>query len=417
MTRDWNGSLVMAEFAKNAVEGGLITTDFGKPVVGNSDKSPVGPYRNNPSVSGKDDTLSIDRNSKDYGIGKETGDDLVEKAHPEDAEIAESMGEGWLVENIVQQHRKDEEIATQMPSGSLHGKHAALVAALVALANDLEGAGRAEAAARVDRTIERLAGCRPFEESLRKEAFLGLPLGALTWAGLGAAAWNWFGTKLTSVRENLAEDIQDVIKASASAGGSDSLSGLAARLGALLAPYAAKFRRPMPVPGDKAGLARYDKDLDDFSSVFGEAAAIVEAMGAMPDPWYKFGLGAKSRLQEKFSDLRKTFDNTKAAVGRLSNVLQQAAAAKGRVPRTPVSEMQELLAEHGLEVPRTGVLDDATKDAIHKLEAKLDADFRRNPKLAEILKRRNWSIPGLLLKPEGTMADPQVARRLAALVG
>lgn len=161
MTREWNGSLVMGDFAKIAVEGGLITTDFGKPIVGNSDKSPVGPYRNNPSVSGKDDTLTVDSNSKDYGVTKETGKDLIEKAHPDDAVMAESMGDGGLVENVVQQQEKDIEVATQMPSGSLHGKHAELVRSLVKLANALEDAGREEAAARVDRTIERIAAAFP----------------------------------------------------------------------------------------------------------------------------------------------------------------------------------------------------------------------------------------------------------------
>lgn len=264
---------------------------------------------------------------------------------------------------------------------------------------------------------------------LRKEAFFGallMPLAKiLMWGGLGATAWNWFGSKLTSVREGLAKDIQDVIDVSASASDKTSMVGLATRLRVLLAPYAAKFRKPMPIPGDKSGLMEYNKDLGAFEAIFGEAAALVEAMLAVPDEWYKFGFGAKSRLREKFSDLRKTLDNTKTAVERLSGVAQKAVAKIGGETPTPaagkpessVARMQDLLAGQGLEVPRTGVLDDATKDAVRKLETKLDAALRQNPKFAEILGRRGWHVTGLLLSPEGKLADPQVAARLIALVG
>lgn len=424
MSREWNGSQVMGEFAKIAAESGLITTDLGKQIVGNPDKSPVGPFRNNPSVSGKTDTLSVDRNSKDYGITKETGEELVNKAHPEDPEIAESMGMGWLVENENEQQEADVEVATSMPSGALPGKHAALMSALVALANELEGEGKAEAAARVDRTIERLAAL-PFGNGLRKEAFFAALLAPLAkvlmWGGIGAGAWRLFGTKLTSTRESLAEDIRDVLEVGASVGESPSLAGLARQLRDILAPYAARFKRPMPSLGDKAELDRYATDLDDFERDFGKAASIVDAMTAVPDEWYKFGFGAKSRLQEKFADLRKTLADTRTAIGKLSGTAQQMMAA-GPAPspeagkaETPIAAIQALLAERGFDVPRSGRLDDATKDALRQLAGRLDEALRRKPEIAEILDRRGWNISDSVLRPDGKVMDPANLRRLIAL--
>lgn len=421
MSREWNGSQVMGDFAKIAAESGLITTDFGKPVVGNPDKeTPVKDHRRHEP-------------GKEYGVTKETGEDLIGEAHPKDAKMADSMGEGGLVENLVQQQEKDIEVATRMPSGALVGKHAELVNALVALANELEGEGKAEAAARVDRTIERISGL-PFGNSLRKEAAFFAPLLApllaplvktLLWGGLGAGAWRWFGAKLTSVREGLAEDIQDVLDVAASVGEDSSLAGLAGKLQAMLGPYVAKFQRPMPLPGDQAGLAKYNEDLEGFGKDMEQAAAIVEAMVATPEPWYKLGLGAKGRLREKFTDLQQTLKDTGGAIGALSNVAQKVSAGpqdktpapQAAKPANGVAEIQALLAERGMKVPQSGKLDKATRGALRQLALQLDEALRRNPKTAEILDRRGWNIPDAVLRPDGRVMDASALRRLVELAG
>jgi len=415
MSREWNGSLVMDEFAKIAAESGLIVSDLGKPVVGNTDKeTPVKDHRRYEP-------------GKEYNVTKETGEDLVGKAHPKDAKPAESMGDGALVENIVQQQDKDIEIATCMPTGALTGKHASLVEILVSLANDLEGEGKAEAAARVDLTIERLASF-PFVDSLHKEAFLSLlaPVAKLLmWGGLGVGAWNWFGSKLTSVREGLATDIQDVLDTASSVGEKPELAGLANKLQSILGPYIAKFRQPMPLPDDKAGLAKYSTALDNFETDMTQASTIVEAMVAMPEEWYKLGLGAKSRLNEKFSDLKKTFEDTRLSINALSNVANKAMAkfqakkpqaVKQELPGPDrITEIQELLSERGFGTLHSGKLDTATMNAIRRLEDKLDAVFSGNPETAEIIGRRGWDINGSILRPDGTVMEPDNLRRLLAV--
>ncbi len=413
MTREWNGSQVMEEFAKLAADSGLITTDFGKPAVGNPDKeTPVKDRRRYEP-------------SEEYGVTKETGEDLIGQAHPEDARPAEAMGEGALVENLLQQQKADLEAATRMPSGALVGKHAALVEVLVALANDLEGEGKADAAARIDATIGRLAEF-PFVDGLRKEAFFAALLGPLKrilWGGAaGAAAWSFGPTlisKLTSSRESLGEDIRDLLEVASSIGEEPSLVGLASSLRSILAPYAAKFQRPMPAPGQDEALKAYLADLDNFGQELPKAASIVAALASIPDEWYKFGLGAKSRLKEKFSDVQKDFAGVKgiAEMGRRRMEETGTPAPEAAVGQTDIGEIQGILTENGFNIPQTGKLDDATKEALRRLEHRLDQDLRRNPRTAAILDRRGWSIAGSVLRPDGTVMDPALLRRLLAVAG
>jgi hypothetical protein len=419
MTREWNGSRVMEEFAKIAAESGLITTDFGKPTVGNPDKeTPVKDHRRYEP-------------GEEYGVTKETGEDLVGRAHPKDAKPAEAMGEGALVENLLQQQKADLEVATRMPSGALVGKHAALVEALVALANDLEGEGKSDAAARIDTAIGRLAEL-PFVDSLRKEAFLGALLGPLKWilwgGAAGTAAWS-FGpalvSKLTSTREELATDIQDVIDtAGAVREDSPSLLAAADKLRSLLAPEVAKFRKPLPAPGDEPALKAYLSTLEVFGNrVLPDARNLVEMMTTVKGGWWEgIGAGPKSRLAEKLKDMEATFQDTLKALRAAAHVGKASTpepmgAAPETGPGDTVVGVQEILAENGFNVPRTGRLDDATKEALRALEGRLDTDLRRNPRTAAILDRRGWSIVGSVLRPDGTVMDPALLRRLLAVAG
>jgi hypothetical protein len=418
MSREWNGSQVMGEFAKIAAESGLITTDFGNPVMGNPDKeTPVKDHRRYEP-------------SKEYGVTKETAEDLVEKAHPKDARPAEAMGDGGLVENIIQQQKKDIEVATQMPSGALTGKHAKLVNSLVSFANKLEGEGKADAAARIDRTIERLAVI-PFDEGFHKEsiAFLAaiIPaLKAILWGGaaVGAAggAWHMFGTKLTSSRENMSEDIQDIIDVANSVGEDPALSRLTNKLREILLPYVTKFKQPMPTPGQEAELKQYLANFDSFSIDLKKVTDIVTAITAVPGEWYKFGLDAKSRLKEKLSDVSKTFSETVSAIHNLAGEgekmmgkVPSPAAGKAEKPLSDIVAIQQLLVEQGLKVPQSGKLDSATKNALQQLEKQLEVMLWSNPKIAEILEQRKWTVSGLLLRQDGTVVDPETLRRLIAL--
>ena len=85
------------------------------------------------------------------------------------------------------------------------------------------------------------------------------------------------------------------------------------------------------------------------------------------------------------------------------------------MPAGDITGIQALLAERGHEVPRNGKLDDATKNALRRLEKQLDSTLRRSPKIAGILERRGWSISGAVLRPDGTVMDPAALRRLTDL--
>jgi len=92
-----------------------------------------------------------------YDITGETGEQLIDKAHPGGGPtMAPAADEGGKVETIVEEQRKNIERATKAPTG----KYAFVVRQLVSLANRLEGEGKANAVASVDkalRDIERRA--------------------------------------------------------------------------------------------------------------------------------------------------------------------------------------------------------------------------------------------------------------------
>lgn len=156
MSREWNGSDVMREYARIASEQGLLSEalllpeeDKRKPV-GNPQETPATPTRNSAT--------------EQYDVKPEgAGVDMIEKAHPGEARPADAMGDGGLVENVSQQQRTDIDIATKMPKGMLIGRHAALVRSLAKLASALDERGAAKAADRVDEAIRRIA--HPFAEA------------------------------------------------------------------------------------------------------------------------------------------------------------------------------------------------------------------------------------------------------------
>jgi len=62
-------------------------------------------------------------------------EDLIEEAHPEKVYVAESRGDGGLVENQNQQHEKMMTVINKMPTGALLGTYAATIDSLVKMAN------------------------------------------------------------------------------------------------------------------------------------------------------------------------------------------------------------------------------------------------------------------------------------------
>ncbi len=70
-----------------------------------------------------------------------SGVKTLSEAHPESLTIAESMGRGGLIENLLEKQKSSYEVALSTPTGNLTNKHATLLGALVKEANkaDIEG--------------------------------------------------------------------------------------------------------------------------------------------------------------------------------------------------------------------------------------------------------------------------------------
>jgi hypothetical protein len=91
-----------------------------------------------------------------YELHSETGAELVGEAHPLSIDIADAMGRGGVVENVVEQHRHNEGVALSMPSGNFRGKHAWLVENLVKLADATDENGMREASDLIDAALEEI---------------------------------------------------------------------------------------------------------------------------------------------------------------------------------------------------------------------------------------------------------------------
>lgn len=101
-----------------------------------------------------------------YDITGETGEKFIGDAHDKSPVIIPSKEEGAKVENIVEQQKKDLEVAFKDPTG----KYATLITKLIATANKLDEEGDEEGARIVDKTIAELhERVRPFAD--RNAAF------------------------------------------------------------------------------------------------------------------------------------------------------------------------------------------------------------------------------------------------------
>jgi len=100
----------------------------------------------------------LEKSAKDdsgqyYDVSGETGEQLVEKAHPgggTKTELTHSKTDENLVETIVEQQKKDVEVATSVPKGTY--------AALIQLADRLDKMGNRNAADRVDAILKKKVG-------------------------------------------------------------------------------------------------------------------------------------------------------------------------------------------------------------------------------------------------------------------
>jgi len=145
----WEKSEIMSEFLKIAEEKGMVKTAAPE----------KNPHQEDPNTI-KDKRL------------KSPEKNIIEEAHPEPVYIAESRGDGALVENQIEQQEKMIEMLNKMPTGTLVGRYASVANELVKIANDCDEAGEQEAADLLTDTAEKileLAVDLPFVEAPKDE--------------------------------------------------------------------------------------------------------------------------------------------------------------------------------------------------------------------------------------------------------
>lgn len=122
---DWEKSSVMSEFIKIAEAQNLLGIKTAQPE--------PNPYQ--------EDLKTIEEKRL-----KSPEKSIIEEAHPDPVYVAESRGDGGLVENEIEHQKKTIEILNKMPTGSLVGRYASVVDQLVKLANACDDVGQIEAA-------------------------------------------------------------------------------------------------------------------------------------------------------------------------------------------------------------------------------------------------------------------------------
>lgn len=129
----WEKSDVMVEFLKIAQDSGLVKTARPEP----------NPYAEDEQVI-KDKRLKTPEKS------------IIEEAHPDPVFIAESRGEGALVENEIEHQQKMVEIINKHPTGSIVGRYAATSIELLKIADACDSTEQTEAAKLLTKAAEHL---------------------------------------------------------------------------------------------------------------------------------------------------------------------------------------------------------------------------------------------------------------------
>ena len=91
-----------------------------------------------------------------YEVHSESGADLIGAAHPKTIDVSDSMGNGGVVENQIEQQRHNIGVAQSMPSGNFLGRHAWVIENLVKLADETDESGLKEVSDLIDNALEEL---------------------------------------------------------------------------------------------------------------------------------------------------------------------------------------------------------------------------------------------------------------------
>jgi hypothetical protein len=132
----WEKSEIMCEFGK--LMGPVLVKTAA------TDKAPKNPHG--------EDVKTIKEKTK---LPEE---DIIEIAHPVAIYIAESRGDGGLVENQNEQHAKIMEVINKMPTGALLGAYAKTISALVKMADACDELEEGQLADALTDTASKISG-------------------------------------------------------------------------------------------------------------------------------------------------------------------------------------------------------------------------------------------------------------------
>jgi len=133
----WDKYTVMSEFEKLAQKEGLLNKSA-------SDQAPApNPYQEDLDVIVEKRQKSPEKH-------------IMEIAHPKPIYIAESRGDGALVENEIEQQKKTIDIALKTPTGTLVGRYASAINSLVKIANQCDELGYSDAADLITNAVDEL---------------------------------------------------------------------------------------------------------------------------------------------------------------------------------------------------------------------------------------------------------------------
>ncbi len=91
--------------------------------------------------------------SKLYQTDKETGHDLILSAHPKSIVLSDAMGNGGLVENLLEQHEAGEGVAFSMPTGNFTGRYAYIVNSLIKISTEADKKGLIKVSDTIDNVL------------------------------------------------------------------------------------------------------------------------------------------------------------------------------------------------------------------------------------------------------------------------
>jgi hypothetical protein len=460
MSKEWNGSAIMANFAKiasdsNLTKEALLGATFEpkdrEQYVGNSKTpTPVKDHRRYEPT-------------EDYDVTEGEGKDLIEKAHPESpAQVADAMGKGALVENQVEQQEAILERALKMPQATLPGLHANIIHSLIKLANQLDEMGNHKEAIAVDKTLSKVLGV-PFDNGhLRREAWFIPALIAMvapfainklfapkvsvpgTWGGTQRAPMKWkgsllgkagwltsiigalaaFGDKVISMQDNLTTDLKEfhdeLIRTKS--------ANIAQSIALKLEPFKSSFDNIDL--SKRAGVAEYTKKISALKTILPqikrEMSALKQELGGKWYDIFKTPIKKLKIMEPEYVDLKARYDDFVSSFNKAYQGLTslyhagQKVDAKVQIAPAPtiaagLKGVQTVLSQVGFkgkkwpDVKPTGKPDDATKRAASELEDLLDKSLKSAFKGTKFEKT---SMKGRVL----SSTDPNYGQKLYNLI-